>query len=278
MKLICVNDNIAKFSSEFYAEHGFSILIEKGDSKILFDTGKSPEVLKHNMEQLNGFKDLKHVVLSHGHGDHTGGLSQVLNNSSADIYLHKTAILPKFILRNDNMEFIGISDIPYVDKDNEEKKLQPKLELISKTIEIEQDIFIFAEISFSNDFEELDPSFFIEKNQNFLHDNFDDELVLVIKTREGLVILSGCGHKGIVNTVSSVAEYFNENVYAVIGGTHLITANENRIETTLTELEMFDPKYLIFGHCTGFNALCKFKNKFKDKFQILESGKEIILP
>ncbi len=83
MKLICVNDNTAKFSSEFYAEHGLSILIEKGDFKILFDTGKSPEVLKHNMEQLNGFKDLKHVVLSHGHEDHTGGLPQVLNKSSS---------------------------------------------------------------------------------------------------------------------------------------------------------------------------------------------------
>lgn len=278
MKLICVNDNTAKFSSEFYAEHGLSILIENGDSKVLFDTGRSPEVLKHNMEQLNGFKNLKHVVLSHGHDDHTGGLSQVLNNSSPNIYLHKTAILPKYVMRNDNMEFIGISKISYADTKDKEKKLQPKLKLISKTIEIEPNIFIFAEISFFNDFEELDPSFFIEKNDNFLHDNFEDELVLVIKTQEGLVILSGCGHKGIVNTVSSVAKYFNENVYAVIGGTHLITANEDRIESTITELEKFDPKYLIFGHCTGFDALCKFKNRFKNKFQILESGKEIILP
>ena len=165
--------------------------------------------------------------------DHTGGLSQVLNNSSPNIYLHKTAILPKYIMRNDNMEFIGISRISYVDTKDKEKKLQPKLKLISKTIEIEPNIFIFAEISFFNDFEELDPSFFIEKNDNFLHDNFEDELVLVIKTQEGLVILSGCGHKGIVNTVSSVAKYFNENVYAVIGGTHLITANEDRIESTI---------------------------------------------
>ncbi|MBZ2165689.1 MBL fold metallo-hydrolase [Methanobacterium spitsbergense] len=278
MKLICVNDNTAKFSSEFYAEHGLSILIENGDSKVLFDTGKTPEVLKHNMEQLNGFKNLKHVVLSHGHEDHTGGLSQVLNNSSPNIYLHKRAILPKYIMRNDNMEFIGISKISYADTKDKEKKLQPKLKLISKTIEIEPNIFIFAEISFFNDFEELDPSFFIEKNDNFLHDNFEDELVLVIKTQEGLVILSGCGHKGIVNTVSSVAKYFNENVYAVIGGTHLITANEDRIESTISELVKFDPKYLIFGHCTGFDALCKFKNRFKNKFQILESGKEIILP
>ncbi len=278
MKLICVNDNTAKFSSEFYAEHGLSILIENGDFKVLFDTGKTPEVLKHNMEQLNGFKNLKHVVLSHGHEDHTGGLSQVLNNSSPNIYLHKTAILPKYIMRNDNMEFIGISKISYADTEDKEKKLQPKFKLISKTIEIEPNIFIFAEISFFNDFEESDPSFFIEKNDNFLHDNFEDELVLVIKTQEGLVILSGCGHKGIVNTVSSVAKYFNENVYAVIGGTHLITANEDRIESTITELEKFDPKYLIFGHCTGFDALCKFKTRFKNKFQILESGKEIILP
>ncbi len=76
------------------------------------------------------------------------------------------------------MEFIGISTIPYDDKDDKEKKFQPKLELISKTIEIEPDIFIFTEISFFNDFEELDPSFFIENNGNFLHDNFEDELVL----------------------------------------------------------------------------------------------------
>jgi 7,8-dihydropterin-6-yl-methyl-4-(beta-D-ribofuranosyl)aminobenzene 5'-phosphate synthase len=275
MKLICVNDNTAKFSSEFYAEHGLSILIEKGDFKILFDTGKSPEVLNHNMQQLNGFKELKHVVISHGHEDHIGGLPQILNNSSTNIYLHKSAILPKYILRNGNMEFIGISKILCEDI---EKKLQPKIELISKTIEIEPDIFIFSEISFLNDFEELDPSFFIEKNGNFLHDRFEDELVLVIKTREGLVILSGCGHKGIVNTVSSVAKYFNENIYAVIGGTHLITANDDLIESTINGLEIFDPKYLILGHCTGFDALCTFKNRFKNKFQILESGKEINLP
>ncbi len=81
-----------------------------------------------------------------------------------------------------------------------------------------------------------------------------------------------------MNTVSSAAEYFNEDVYAVIGGTHLISANEDRLKKTMHEFKKFDPDYLIFGHCNGFDASCKLKNEFKNKFMILESGKEIVIP
>ncbi len=282
VKLTCVIENTATFASAFYAEHGLSILIEDGNTKVLFDTGNSPEVLKKNMEILNGFEGLRCVVLSHGHDDHTGGLPYIIDNSSADILMHEKALLSKYVLRNGEMQFIGTqkeydTKNSYLQINDQETKYVSKIKFISKTTEIAPNIFIFPEISLNYDFEEINPSFFIKENGKFSRDNFEDEIVLVIKTDQGLVVLSGCAHRGIVNTVSYVAEYFNENIYAVIGGTHLVSASENRLTKTVNELQKFDPNYLIFGHCNGFDALCRFKKEFKNKFQMLESGKEMTI-
>jgi 7,8-dihydropterin-6-yl-methyl-4-(beta-D-ribofuranosyl)aminobenzene 5'-phosphate synthase len=281
VKITCVIENTASFASEFYAEHGLSILIDDGNSKFLFDTGNSPEILKNNMELLNGFEDLNKVILSHGHDDHTGGLSYIFNNCSANILMHKKALLPKYVLRDGYMQYIGttvnydteisnlqINDVP-------EHKYTSKIEFISKITEIAPNLFIFPEIPLNNDFEEIDPSFFVEKNGNLVPDNFEDELVMVLTTDHGLIILSGCAHKGIVNTVSSVSEYFNDSVYAVIGGTHLINTGKNRIMSTINNLKRFKPDLLVFGHCNGFDASCLFKKEFGDIFKVLESGKEV---
>jgi len=283
MKIFCVIENTAKFASEFYAEHGLSILIKYKSYKVLFDTGSTPDVLKKNIKLLNGLEGLKSVVLSHGHNDHTGGLSYVMNNSSADIFMHERAILPKYILRNDKMEFIGTDEVlktklTHVLNDDQKNKSETRVELISKTTEIAPNIFILSEISLNNDFEEINPSFYIKDHGKFFIDNFEDEVVLVIKTDQGLLILSGCAHRGIVNTVSSVVEFFNnDDVYAVIGGTHLVSASEDIINKTIKELKKYDPKYLILGHCNGLNAMCMFRNVFENKFEALESGKEIII-
>ena len=110
---------------------------------------------------------------------------------------------------------------------------ETNIEFISKTTEIAPDIFIFAEISMNNDFEEINPSFYIKRNGKFIKDDFEDVVVLVIKTDHRLVILSGCAHRGIVNTVSSVVEFFNDDVYAVVGGTHLVSNSKDRINKTL---------------------------------------------
>jgi 7,8-dihydropterin-6-yl-methyl-4-(beta-D-ribofuranosyl)aminobenzene 5'-phosphate synthase len=281
LKLTCVIENTANFASEFYAEHGLSILIEYGDNKILFDTGKSPEVLEKNMKLLNGFNDLNYVILSHGHNDHTGGLSHVYSNCSADIFMHEKAILPKYVFRNDNMQFIGTKGKLETNETPIKKDIKNKctnIVFITKTIEIAPNIFIFTKILLKHSFEMIDQSFFVKNDGNLIKDNFEDEIALVVKTDNGLVIFSGCAHKGIVNTVSSAVEYFNENLYALIGGTHLVSAKDDQLKKTMKELQKFDPCYLVFGHCNGFDASCKFKNEFKNKFQTLESGKEIIIP
>ncbi len=202
LKLTCVIENTSTFASEFSAEHGLSILIEYGDSKILFDTGKSPEVFKKNMKLLNGFEDLNYVILSHGHYDHTGGLSYLYNHCPADILMHRTAILPKYVFRNDKLQFIG-TEGNYETKEsniqNDQKNNRTSnIKFISKTVELSPNIFIFTNISLKYDFETIDQSFFIKDNGKLLRDTFEDEIALVFKTEKGLIIFSGCAHKGII--------------------------------------------------------------------------------
>lgn len=268
MKISCVIDNTTEFATEFYSEHGLSFLIEKDDYKILFDTGRTPEVLKKNMEILNGFEDLKYVVLSHGHEDHTGGLQYIYDNTSATILLHEKTFVPKYLVKDDSTRFIGTQL-----KRSKTDDTESELKFVNGVTEIAPDIYIFGDITMENDFEYLDPLLQIKNNDKLSTDSFDEEQVLVIKTDDGLIVLSGCAHKGIVNTVSSVRKYFKEDIYAVIGGTHLVTADEIKLNKTVTEIEEFDPEYLMFGHCNGFDANCRFKKEFGDKFQIIASGR-----
>lgn len=278
MKLSCVVENTAKFSSEFLAEHGFSILIEHKNSKILFDTGRSPGVLENNMKILDGFHDLNSVVISHGHSDHTGGISTILKNSSADIYMHKNGFKPKYLSQDGNMKFIGTETEYQIGADKidlVDDEISP-MKFVEKTVEIAPDIYIFTDIPMKNSFEKIDPSLFSLNNEKFVGDKFYDEIVLVLRLDNGLVIVSGCAHRGIINTVTAVSEYFNEKVLAVVGGTHLVSADENRKNRTVEKFKRIQPEKLVFGHCTGFDVQCLFRYEFKEVFQPLECGNEIM--
>ncbi|UTB31755.1 MAG: MBL fold metallo-hydrolase [Methanobacterium sp. ERen5] len=277
MRLSSVVENTATFSSEFWAEHGFSVLIEHEDSKILLDTGKSPEVLERNMGLINGFNDLETVVLSHGHGDHTGGLPAIFRNCSADIFMHNAGLKPKYISENSEMKFIGTPE-KYHSEDGEISLTHPRspVKFVENPVEIAPNIYIFTDIPMLNDFEQLNPSLLCLDDGNFVQDPFNEELVVVVRTDHGLVIVSGCAHRGIINTITAVSNYFHENICGVVGGTHLVTADENRRLRTVQEFEKINPSKLVLGHCTGFETQCLFKNKFKEVFQPLECGKMLM--
>lgn len=274
MRLSCVVENTAKFSSEFWAEHGFSVLIEHEDSKILFDTGKSPEVLERNMGLINGFNDLETVVLSHGHKDHTGGLPAIFKNCSADIFMRKDGLKPKYLSDDGEMKFIG-TPVSYRLEDGEinlTKGVSP-VKFVETPMEIAPNIYIFTDIPMLNDFEQLSSSLLFLEDGNIVQDTFNEELVVVVRTDHGLVIVSGCAHRGIINSINAVSDYFHENIFGVVGGTHLVTADVNRRLRTVQEFEKINASKLVLGHCNGFEAQCLFKNKFKEVFQPLECGK-----
>ncbi len=290
VEITCVIDNTASFGSKFHAEHGLSILIEDNDEKILFDTGRTPEILKYNLSMLNGFDNLKYIVLSHGHHDHVGGLPAFLkqkdlkvimhrdapvpgslrgtSSGTTKVIMHRDAPVPKYVIEDKKIRFAGFS----LEKDD---ILDLDFRLISKTTKIMRNVWIFTPISKRYEFEEIDPSFVLKKDGKFIKDRFEDEIVLVIRADRGLVVISGCAHSGILNIISSVKEYFDDEVKGIIGGIHLTSSSFFRLRKTVDEMKNFKVDLLALGHCTGLDAICMLKEKFENKFQLLESGKRI---
>ncbi len=268
MKITCIVDNRALFASNFYSEHGFSLFLNSDNVNVLMDAGKTPTVLRHNLDLL-GLDSVDKVVISHGHNDHTGGIP-ALHNTGADFLLHPDALIPKYDVSNGNSRYIGFPKSVVHDKSG------LKMEFVDETTKIGSNLWIFNHVDKHCDFENIPSNLSIKKEGRFLKDKFHDELNLVVKTDNGLIVLSGCAHLGIVNILYSAMEYFQDEIYGVIGGSHLINAHPQRIERTLDELKKIQPEIIAMGHCTGFEALCKFKNEFKDKFIPLESGIEIM--
>ena len=230
------------------------------------DAGKTSTVFEHNLD-LIGVDSVDKVVLSHGHDDHTGGLP-VLLNTETKFLMHSDALIPKYAVIDGKSRYIGFP-----------KSINPELDMdmdfINKTTKIGSNLWIFNHVESYCDFETIPAYLSIKKDGKFLKDKFSDELNMVIKTENGLMVLSGCAHLGIVNIISSVREYFQDEIYAVIGGSHLINSTSQRIEKTMAEFQKIGPEIIALGHCTGFEALCRFSKEFKNNFIPLESGAEI---
>lgn len=264
MIITCVVDDHAGSKLDFLAEHGFSVLIENKNENILFDTGKTSLVLKHNLNNIRP-STVDKVIISHGHYDHTGGLA-ALRGYNPELFLHPIARKPKYAIENNKSRYIGM----------DEEYTNFSVNLISETRKIGSDMWILTGVERVTDFEFIPSTLFMKEDGNLFKDTFSDELSLVIKNKKGLIVISGCSHRGIVNILLSVREHFQDEIYAVIGGAHLMTASTKQIHRTLEEFKKIEPNIIALGHCTGINALCKFRETFKETFTPMESGLKII--
>lgn len=273
MKINCVVDNRAGLKSDLYAEHGFSLLVDDNDKNLMVDTGKTPTVLERNLDMM-GITSVDNVLISHGHNDHTGGIPAIndsklnIKSDKAKFFMHPEALLPKFAVEDNNQRYIGFPDV-----DTETLNM----EWIIENTQINDDMWIFNQVEDHSGFEPIPEYLKVKKGEKCLPDEFKDELNLVIKTENGLVVISGCAHHGIVNILYSVKEYFHDDIYGVIGGSHLMDAPLERTLKTVEFFKKLNPEIIALGHCTGFEALCLFKREFGDKFIPLESGVEILI-
>ncbi len=273
MKIRCIVDNRAGLKSNLYAEHGFSLLVEENDANFMVDTGQTPTVLKHNMD-LMGIKAVDGVMMSHGHNDHTGGISAIKDSTSiggrkTKFYMHPEILGHKYAVLDDKQRYVGFP------KGFDVETL--KLGWITENTRICGDMWIFNQVEDHSGFEPIPEYLKVIENGKYSPDEFKDELNLVIKTDNGLVVISGCAHKGIVNILNSAVEYFQDDIYGVIGGSHLMDAPRERTRKTVESFKKLNPEIIAMGHCTGFDALCLFKREFGEKFIPLESGAEILM-
>ncbi|NVM03771.1 MAG: MBL fold metallo-hydrolase [Candidatus Helarchaeota archaeon] len=269
----------SSFKSKFLAEHGLSVLInaETEDNKkfsLLFDTGSSGNPLPNNLEVLK--KDLSNldgIILSHGHYDHSGGLMHVfkLINRKIPLFLHSDALNPKYSKQNGKTRSIGIPS-PILEKLKDLTDLQ-----ISKVPQyIHPSIFTSGQIE-RKTFEKVPARFHQKVDGNLVHDNILDDQALVLRLKTGIVIICGCSHSGIINTIKYAIKITGSSkINLILGGFHLIDAKLNVIEDTMNELKKFDIDLIGPNHCSGLYATTLLVNEYLGYFREMHVGDNIV--
>jgi 7,8-dihydropterin-6-yl-methyl-4-(beta-D-ribofuranosyl)aminobenzene 5'-phosphate synthase len=245
------------------AEHGFSAMIQvksgNNQGTVLLDAGISSTGILHNMDSLGiNATDIQAIILSHGHSDHTMGLSALIEKSERNqipLISHPDAFLDKKIIMPDGYE-LNISP-PELTALQQEKIFFVKKS--NPTLLADNMILISGEIPRTTDFETGFPLHYTKRNGQWENDPVikDDQCVIVNVRGQGLVVITGCCHSGVINTIRYAQTLTNtQQVYAVLGGFHLTGGIfEKIIPNTIAELEKINPTYLMPGHCTGWSAI-----------------------
>jgi len=246
MKISVLADNHP--GSHTPAEHGLSYLIENDGKRLLFDTGQSDLFLK-NAEVMNiSMKDIDMVILSHGHFDHGDGL---WNLSGGRLLCHPGCFTKRY--RKTDMTYIGLKKA----KDEFSKKF----ELITSTgpYKISEKIFFLGEIPRLTGFESRTSSFVFEDGSP---DYVKDDSGIVMLLPEGLFVVPGCGHAGIVNTLEHAKKITGiSTLYGIMGGFHLKEI-DNQTKETIRYLKENKLKHVLPSHCTDLPALSAFYESF----------------
>jgi len=250
-------------------EHGFSALIEWESGSLLFDTGQGFTLL-HNAQRMNkNLHDLKDVALSHGHYDHSGGLLPLLRTCGTKrVFGHPSIFTPRY-RHKDTGESLSLG-MPYPREYLEGQGAG--FDLSDQYREILPNIFMTGQVSRKTGFETGDSGLYTD-TCGCSRDPFDDDQSLVIPCDKGLVILLGCCHAGLINTLEHIAEKTGRrDIHAVIGGTHLGFCNAQQLDQTVQVLKQWQITKLAVSHCTGFPAASRLHQEFPSAFQSAQVG------
>ncbi len=267
------------------AEHGLSLLITiySGGRKntILFDTGYTKVGVPHNMELLGvNSEAIEAVVISHGHMDHTGALYPILDKMPGRIplVLHPGAfVYPRYTAAPDGSKRLWPRTLV---RDDLKQKNVELVESKTPTLIADDRIMVTGEVERKTGFEKGMPNALLEKDGKFVHDPITEDQAIVVKLKDkGLVVISGCAHAGIVNTVMFAQKTTGEEkVHAVLGGFHLSGPFFEKIhDDTIRELKNMDPEVIVPMHCTGWKAVQRFQKEFSSRFVLNSVGSMITL-
>jgi len=268
------------YNNDLWSQFGLAVLVDfqwNDDSarRVLFDTGWTAEPLLHNMDCLGITLDsVDTLFLSHAHYDHTGGLPRLLDHEGARFQLvaHPDITRPVFSKRRE-FHYIGLepSDL--------DKLPQSRRVLTEDPLEVHPRVWATGTIPRRSEFEKPEKGVYVLDNGKFVPDPEWDDLSMVVDLgEEGIFIVSGCSHAGIVNIIRACQDITGkQTIYGVIGGLHLIDLEEEVKVKTIEALAALDMRHLWTGHCTGLEAELRLQKALGEKCSMFYTGDKITI-
>jgi 7,8-dihydropterin-6-yl-methyl-4-(beta-D-ribofuranosyl)aminobenzene 5'-phosphate synthase len=277
MEVIALVENTGRLDrKDLLSEHGLSLSIFSKDQQILFDTGISGNFHLNAQKLKADTAKVTHAVISHHHFDHGGGLATFLEaNNKARVYLRPSST-EQFYLDIFGLykRRIGLDDTLI--------QLHPqRFVLVSQFSEIAPDVFVLTKINRRHSLPKGNRHLFIGAGSSRRLDDFDHELILVIRQNTGLVVFTGCSHHGILNMLDTVLEHFpGQAIKAVFGGFHLIdlplfnsmAGSKADVEELGNAILSYPIEKIYTGHCTGIKAYRILKEVLGAKLEYFATG------
>lgn len=233
-------------------EHGLSFHVAAGDTRLLFDTGQSGAILDNAAKLGIDLSNLDHVVLSHGHYDHSGGLrrlarvfpgfSLTLGRGFFDEKYGERGPAREFLGNDFDPAFLRSAGIPWSHLDEPVRELAPGVRVLTGFPRVHPE-------------ETVNPRFTVRRDGRVQADDFSDEVLVALDSPQGLVVLLGCSHPGVRNMLDAVQERLGGPIFAVLGGTHLVEASRPGLDAALGYFQKSGIAAVGVSHCTGDTAM-----------------------
>jgi 7,8-dihydropterin-6-yl-methyl-4-(beta-D-ribofuranosyl)aminobenzene 5'-phosphate synthase len=281
-----VGRTTSPFDNALHGEHGLAYHIETvvgGEShSCLFDFAADPQGVMKNMNLLKiDFKKVEALALSHDHWDHQAALLDILKakrdecRKGIPFYVGEQFFVGTFSRRPGG----NIISLLALKREDIEGLGFVKIVEIKDPAPIIPGAYLSGKIEQVTDYEKIPPSFVARKGNEFVQETFIGEQAVILNAKgKGLVVLSGCAHRGIVNTVKQAQKMTGiEKVHAVMGGFHLSGAKPEVIQKRIADIKAIRPDYIVPTHCTGFEAISAFAREMPDQFILNTAGTQYII-
>ena len=264
MKLTILCENTVGRAIPAIGEHGFACFLETQSESYLIDSGQGFGIIQNARVLEKDLSRVDAVVVSHGHYDHAGGLEAVLRmRGEVPVYAHPDIFAPRYSRTPHSLRFIGIPQ-----RRELLETLGAQFHDTPQFQQIGEGVFVTGTIPRTTDFETGDANLVQPDGQGgYVADSFADDMAVVVETPKGLVVILGCAHAGMINTLNYIAKVMQrDQFYAVVGGTHLGPVSMQQFDQTVEALKGFHVEKIGVSHCTGQARAAELRQRFPGQF------------